>query len=132
MPKWQPASEDVKRRFEEAVKLLPGVEVRKMFGYPTAYFNGQMFAGVFQESMMVRLPSDERARLLSVPGAAPFEPMPGRPMREYVVVPPAMTEEPAELGEWLHKALAYVAAMPPKAPKPAKAPKTKSPAKLKT
>jgi TfoX/Sxy family transcriptional regulator of competence genes len=129
MPKWQPASDEIKRQFEEAILPLPGAEVRKMFGYPAAFYNGQMFACVFGEQMIVRLPEAEKAELLSRPGASPFEPMPGRVMREYVVLPAAAIADVSELDEWLHRALAYVAALPPKVAKTPKKPKAKGQAK---
>jgi TfoX/Sxy family transcriptional regulator of competence genes len=125
MPKWQPASDEIKRQFEEAILPLPGAEVRKMFGYPAAFYNGQMFACVFGEQMIVRLPQAEKAELLARPGAALFEPMPGRVMREYVVLPPAAIADASALDEWLDRALAYVAALPPKAAKAPKKPNAK-------
>lgn len=119
MPKWQRAPEALKRTFEEAVRPLPGAEVRPMFGYPAAFYNGQMFAGVHQDQIILRLAEEDRTAI----GGAAFEPMPGRPMREYVVVPEGIRETPAQLADWLERALAYVASLPPK---PAK---TKRPAK---
>jgi hypothetical protein len=72
-----------------------------------------MFAGTFGESVVVKLPADERARALDQ-GASTFEPQPGRVMREYVVVPsPALVDE-AQLRVWVRRAFDYVAAMPPK------------------
>jgi TfoX/Sxy family transcriptional regulator of competence genes len=97
-----------------------------MFGFPCAFYNNQMFAGLFEEQMFVRLPADQRAELLAVPGAAPFEPMAGRPMREYVVLPESVLTSSGELSDWLDRALAYVAAMPPKPAKEKKPPKAKS------
>jgi TfoX/Sxy family transcriptional regulator of competence genes len=118
MPKWRSAPPELVRTFGEAVKPLPGVEVRKMFGYPCAFYNGQMFAGLHQESMILRLSSDDRAGFLALPGATPFEPMAGRPMREYVVVPASVVDDPSELTPWLDRALAYAASLPPKVAKP--------------
>jgi hypothetical protein len=91
-----------------------------MFGYPAAFVNGNMFAGLHQESVVVRLSEPERAEALSV-GASLFEPMPGRPMREYVVVPPAEVEDGERLSGWLDLAFRFVAAMPVKEAKPRKA-----------
>jgi TfoX/Sxy family transcriptional regulator of competence genes len=33
------------------VAALPEIQQRKMFGYPAAFVNGHMFAGVFQASV---------------------------------------------------------------------------------
>jgi len=113
--KWRAAPAALVDTFTEAVRPLAGAAVRKMFGYPAAFANGHMFAGVFQSSVFVRLDAGQRAALLRRPGAAPFEPMPGRAMKEYVVVPAAMIETPRELGRWLSRALTYVNGLPPKA-----------------
>jgi TfoX/Sxy family transcriptional regulator of competence genes len=122
MPKWRKSPEELARTFEAAVKPMPGAELRKMFGYPCAFVNGQMFAGLHQENMIVRLGPEERAAFLALPGASQFEPMAGRPMREYVVFPPEVIEAPGELSAWLEKGIAYAAALPAKVAK-AKAPR---------
>ena len=85
-----------------------------MFGYPAAFVRGHMFAGLFQDSMILRLSAEDRADCSGRLGAQPFEPMPGRPMREYLTVPPAMLESPAELERWVGKAFAYAGSLPAK------------------
>jgi TfoX/Sxy family transcriptional regulator of competence genes len=94
--------------------LPPDAEPRKMFGYPCVFVNGQLFAGVHQENMMLRLSEAERAEFLALDGAARFEPMAGRPMREYVVVPQRMLQSPNELVAWLEKSYAYAKTLPAK------------------
>ena len=113
MPKFRPAPEWIKELFAEALGDFPMAEQRKMFGYPCAFVNGQMFVGVFADRLMMRLSEEDRARFLKLPGAKQFEPMPGRPMKEYVEVPKAITES-AELKKWLKKSLAYAQSLPPK------------------
>ncbi|MFH1069177.1 MAG: TfoX/Sxy family protein [Candidatus Glassbacteria bacterium] len=69
-------------------------EMRKMFGCP-AWFapNGQMFSGVFQSVIFARLSEEDREKLMAkFAGVAPFEPMQGRPMREYMVLPDRIME----------------------------------------
>ena len=85
-----------------------------MFGFPALFVNGNMFAGTFQEKVVARLPDAERQRLVKAKKAIPFEPMPGRPMKEYVVVPASIVAKPKELARWLERALAYAAELPPK------------------
>jgi TfoX/Sxy family transcriptional regulator of competence genes len=118
MPRFTPASEATVKLFLQAVKSMPDVEGKKMFGYPCAFLNGQMLTGVFADRMMVRLSEVDRRELLSVPGARPFEPVPGRIMREYLEVPPQVMASPAELERWMARGLRYVRTLPPKAPKP--------------
>ncbi len=116
MPKFRPAPEALKATFADAIDGLPGIEPRKMFGYPCAFVNGQMFVGVFADRLMLRLSDGDRAKFLKLPGAKPFEPMPGRVMKEYVEVPQAVTES-ADLKRWLKKSLAYAQSLPPKVKK---------------
>ena len=118
MPKWQPAPNALVRRFETALQSVPAAHMRKMFGYPAAFINGHMLSALFQDNMIVRLSPDDRTSLLQHPGAKPFEPMPGRAMREYVVLPSPILNSSKELGGWLRKAEAYVGSLPPKAHKP--------------
>jgi TfoX/Sxy family transcriptional regulator of competence genes len=102
--------------FEAAMPGAPAVK-RPMFGYPAGFVNGNMFTGLFADKMFVRLPEDSRAELMGI-GGTPFEPMPGRPMREYVVIPEKIIAKPAELKAWAGKALRYGASLPVKKKKP--------------
>jgi len=96
-----------------------------MFGYPCAFLNGNMFSGVFGDSVMVRLGEKERAELLRLPGAKIFDPMGGRPMKEYVQLPDSMLEDEEALGSWVHQGFGYVKTLPPKVKKKPKARKAK-------
>jgi TfoX/Sxy family transcriptional regulator of competence genes len=126
MPKWSKSSAGLVETFSAAVKPLQGAEQRKMFGYPCAFFNGHMFAGLHQENMILRLDPPDRAEFLSLPGARAFEPMAGRPMREYVVVPPEIVASPSALAPWLEKAVSYAGALPEKTASRKTKPKPKS------
>lgn len=117
MPKFTPAPEALKMRFAEIIARFPEAEPRKMFGYPCAFVNGQMFVGTFADSLMLRLSENDRAKFLKLPDAKQFEPMPGRPMKEYVQVPGVILDSDKELNKWLTKSLAYAAALPPKVKK---------------
>jgi|SRR5579859_3451295 len=118
MPKFDKSSPEMVALFERVTAGLPMIEPRKMFGYPAAFVNGQMFASLFQDHFILRLPTAEREAFISAHGAHVFEPMPGRPMREYVEVPPALLKSGRELDDWLAKGLAYAQSLPPKAAKP--------------
>src|SRR5689334_6427146 len=45
------------------------IGVRPMFGNLAGFVNGNMFTGIFGASVFVRLPAEERAALLALPGA---------------------------------------------------------------
>ena len=129
MPRWKPAPEALIQRFEIALVSLPGTEKKKMFGYPAALAQGNMFAGLFEDRMILRLAAEDRAEFTSRFGATTFEPMPGRPMKEYAVVPKAVLDTPRDLERWLAKSFAFAASLPAKLSKlaPVKQAAAKSP-----
>jgi len=85
-----------------------------MFGNVSAFVNGNMYAGVFGDDLFVRLPEPEGAELLKVKGASYFEPMKGRAMKGYVVVPKAWRGDAAKIRPWMSKALEWTSKLPPK------------------
>ena len=122
MPKFTKPPEPLVALFGRAVATLPDVETRKMFGYPAAFANGNMFSCLFQSSMILRLSEDDRAACARDFGATLFEPMPGRPMREYVAVPDELLRSAKLLDAWLRRSHGYAAGLPSrKAGKKAKA-----------
>jgi hypothetical protein len=114
MPSFAKAPPALVERFGQIVAAMPLAEPRQMFGYPAAFANGQMFASLFGDSFILRLPEAERAAFIKQYHSRQFEPMPGRPMREYVVVPPALLNAGKELDGWLSQAAAYAQSLPPK------------------
>jgi TfoX/Sxy family transcriptional regulator of competence genes len=113
---WRKSPEELQERFAAAVAGIEGLEQRKMFGYPAGFIGGNMTTGLHQDSWIVRLPADERSRLLDE-GWSTFEPMAGRPMREYLALPNEVIDDPDQAREWVERAAAYVRTLPPKAPK---------------
>lgn len=120
--KWQKSPPELIEVFESVVPGPPAVQ-RKMFGYPASFVNGNMFMGLFQDNLILRLSEDHRRELTKTKGAKIFEPMAGRPMKEYVVVPAMMLRNKAALSSWVSKAFAYGVSLKPK-PKRAKSRKT--------
>jgi TfoX/Sxy family transcriptional regulator of competence genes len=116
--RWKKAPESLVALFDQVAPRDAPAERRKMFGYPAVFVNGNMFAGLHEERLVMRLPDEARTEFLALPGAVPFEPMPGRPMKEYVVAPAAMLGDPGALRSWLHRSLRYAVSLPPKEPKP--------------
>jgi TfoX/Sxy family transcriptional regulator of competence genes len=111
---WKKSPDSLVAAFEAAVPDDARADKRKMFGFPCAFVHGQMFTGLFQDQMFVRLPESDRNELVAMADFSPFEPMPGRPMKEYVVVPPAMIRDGAALKRWTTRALEYAASLGPK------------------
>ena len=114
MKKWKPAPAGAVAAFKAATSGLAGAEPRKMFGYSCVFAEGKMFAGLHEAGMVLRLPDEPRAEFLRLKGAEQFEPMPGRVMREYVVVPEVLLRAPEKLRMWVEKSLAYVSSLPAK------------------
>lgn len=114
MRKWKPAPMEAVAAFEVASSGLPGAEPKRMFGYSCVFVKGNMFAGLHEAGMVLRLPDEHRAEFLRLKGAEQFEPMPGRVMREYVVVPKLLLNAPEQLRAWVEKSLAYVSSLPTK------------------
>jgi len=124
MPKFTKAPDALVTLFARATSALPGIESRKMFSYPAAFINGNMFSCLFQSRMILKLSEADRDACAREFGAKPFEPMPGRPMREYIAVPDAVLRSPTLLDSWLRRSYGHAAALPAK-----RAAKTQAPAK---
>ena len=122
MSPWDKPNEKLVKLLDEIVATLEfdaPVDYRPMFGCPAYFTGGNLFAGVWQQTMMLRLSEDERAEVTAA-GGRPFEPMPGRAMKEYVALPPDMMADRDVASLWVRKAAAYAASLPPKAKKPRK------------
>ena len=94
MGKWRKTPPELIALFEQTITAVPEAETRKMFGYPPSFLKKED-AGI-------------------------FEPMPGRPMKEYVTVPDQILAKPAELKKWLRQSFDYVSTLPPMEKKPRK------------
>jgi TfoX/Sxy family transcriptional regulator of competence genes len=130
--KWTKAPETLKKLLEDA---MVGIECQKrpMFGYPAYFINGNMFIGLFQDQLFVRFSADQLARLLKkYPSIRNLEPMPGRPMKDYFVLPRELYDSPQALREAINASVEHTRQLAPKAKAPKKAvskesiPKTKA------
>ena len=98
IPKPDKASVDL---FKSLVPNDPNITVRPMFGNISAFINGNMFFGVFGNDLFVRLNAEDQAELLREKGASNLEPMKGRPMKDYVIMPRAWKSEPKSMRVWI-------------------------------
>jgi TfoX/Sxy family transcriptional regulator of competence genes len=115
---WEKPSSELGDLLSRAADPFALVERRKMFGGLTLFLNGHMFAGVHGAKVVLRLSTEDRADIQAHSGALPFEPMPGRVMKEYVVLPESIWSSPDTLEQWLRTSIDYVGALPPKVAKP--------------
>ena len=116
MPKFEKNPEGLATRFAEVMAAYPDAPVRKTFGSPCAYVNGNMAVGLHGSEWFVRLPPDAAESLMKIEGAGPFSPMPGRPMTGYIVMPEAILDDDPALTGWIERSLEYVRSLPPKEP----------------
>jgi TfoX/Sxy family transcriptional regulator of competence genes len=110
MASWQKPDPSLVAMFDAALPLTQGVERRQMFGCPCAFLHGNMFAGLHEQRLIVRVPAEAALR--------PFQPM-GRPMREYAAIEDALDLEPAQFRGWVQRALDHARTLPAKVKKPA-------------
>ncbi len=121
---WRKPSPELTRTLEEALLGVP-CRSRPMFGCPAFFAGDHMFAGVYGDDLFVRASGETLAALRArYPDARAFEPIPGRRMKEYLVLPGDAVEDRVALVRILGDAFLQAAARPPKPPK---APKAESP-----
>lgn len=110
MPK---PSEQAKAAFLKLVPPDPAVTTRPMFGNLSGFVNGNMFCGLFGEDLFVRVSDDDQAKVHKE-GGRPFEPMAGRAMTGYVVVPSGWQKKPDATRDWIVTALVWTRTFPAK------------------
>ena len=112
---WKKASPELIQYFDTLLAETPGAEKKKMFGYPVGYVNEVWFIGCYDENdIVLRLSDHDRAEFLALESARQFEAMPGRPMKEFVVVPLWVREDPAQMRQWVGRSLRYASTLEPK------------------
>jgi TfoX/Sxy family transcriptional regulator of competence genes len=112
--------EVVAQRVREAIQSRDGLSERKMFGGLCLLLHGNMFAGVINDELMLRVGPENSDELLARPGARPMD-FTGRPMKGYLYVEPSAFATSDGLTDWLGRALSFVETLPPKgAAKPMK------------
>ena len=101
-PKMAKASDEGKADLDQlAEDLCAAADVQRsvMFGMPSIRRRGgKAFAGLYGEDMVFKLDGDAHTEALALAGSHLFEPMVGRPMKQWVQVPPA------HHGQWLELA----------------------------
>jgi len=108
------------RAAERLAALLvdhPQLRVRKMFGHPAAFANGNLCVGTYGRDLFVRLSDVDQRRAEALPGAHTFAPMAGRPMRGYVVLPPSVLADEKQASLWVDRSVRFAMGLPSKEPK---------------
>ena len=123
MPSFAKSPPELIEQFDSIAAGFPEATRRLTFGYPCLYVGGNMVSGLYESSWHVRLGPDDQRELEAIPGAATFEPMPGRPMTGFTLLPASIIDDDDAIRSWVGRAIEYGATLPPKVPK-AKRPKT--------
>ena len=109
------ASDGSKQFFRSLIETDdPRVFSRRMFGNLAAFVNGNMYCGLFGDGIFLRLSDKERDNLMKEMGSSAFEPMAGRPMRGYYMIPKAWMGKQGVVKQWISRALEYTEKLPPK------------------
>ena len=103
-----------RERFTKLVPDAPGVEIKPMFGNLGGLMNGNMFMGLFGSAVGIKLPDEEREKLLARAWLGPVRS--GRPTHGRRRHPPGCWTA-RKAAPWIDKALTHAASLPPKAPK---------------
>ncbi len=85
-----------------------------------AYFaNNNMLAGIFEDDLFIRLSEPDREEITAKCNEViPFEPIKGRIMTEYVVLPDSIYNDSEKFQDWLNRSYLYVSSLPSKKVKP--------------
>ena len=117
MPSMDKSPAALVARFDAVAARFPEAQRRLTFGYPCLYIGGNMVSGLFRDGWHVRLADGDLAELQALEGARPFEPMPGRPMTGFMLLPPAVVNDDDALEGWIRRAIEFGASRPAKVPK---------------
>ena len=120
MPNFDKSSPELVARFNEVAPGDTLVSHKQMFGWPSLFINGNLFAGLHRQGIVVRLPPNELSEIMRKPGVIAFEPMPGRVMTGYALITDPLDWKRDELSECIAKSLAFARHLPIKAKKSAK------------
>lgn len=113
MPSFSKSPPELIERFGAVLESYPQATRRKMFGYPAAFVGGNMATGLFGADWVVRLPEGE-IEAAKADGAAAFEPMPGKAMKAFVIIPRSDVADDGAIRGWVERGLALASSMPAK------------------
>lgn len=112
--KWTKSSNQLIHIFNEAMLNFPDAEIKKLFGCPCAFVNGNMFIKLHQEQFAIRLSSNDRNAALDQKIGSVFAPIQGRVMKEYIALSPEIINNQDQLVEMIAKSYLFVTTLPPK------------------
>jgi TfoX/Sxy family transcriptional regulator of competence genes len=101
------------QRIRDALGGRASVTEKKMFGGVAFLLDGHMFVGVTGDSLMARIGPANYESALRMKHVREMD-FTGKPMRGYVFVGAPALAAAEDLRDWLQRAAAFVATLPPK------------------
>ena len=108
-----PYDERLSERVRDLVKRRRGISEQKMFGGLTFLLRGNMFCGVQERGLMVRVGPEAYERSLAHRHAREMD-FTGRPLKGLVTVDPAGVRSEAQLRPWVERGIDFASTLPAK------------------
>lgn len=108
-----PYNKDIEIRINQFASVWKDTVQKHMFGGVCYLSKGNMFCGVYKDSLILRLGEERAKRALTRPSVSPFD-ITGKPMKGWVMVAPAGFQSDEDLKEWLIKAREFASHLKPK------------------
>ena len=105
--------ETLAARIRQSLTRHKNVENKKMFGGIGFLLNGNLLVGVWKNSLIARVGSDEYEHAVLEPHVREFD-ITGKPMKGWVLVEPQGVVDDEHLNEWIQRALKFVGKLPAK------------------
>jgi hypothetical protein len=100
-------------RIDHAVRDWRGFSTKKMFGSIGWMLKGNICAGIWKDSLIVRCGPTDWTALLREPHVAEFD-ITGRSMKGWLLIRPAAIADDGALNEWLQRSRSFVRTLPAK------------------
>jgi TfoX/Sxy family transcriptional regulator of competence genes len=111
---WKKASKELGDLLASAIEPFQ-VQHKMMFGSPVYTVKHNMFSGVHGDHIFLRLSETDKKDISShFPDVKPFEPLKGRVMKEYVIIPESIYRDEYVLRGWLQRSYDFAFSLPVK------------------
>ena len=108
-----PYNEQVETRIKKIISSWKNTDRKNMFGGVCHLWKGNMFCGVYEDFLILRLGEEKGSKALSLPHVRPFD-ITGKPMKGWVMVELDGFHSDNDLASWLNQAKEFVSSLPPK------------------
>jgi len=110
---WKKSPEESLTFLSETLKDVE-CQSKQMFGYRSTSLTTICLLELIRTTYFYDWRQKIGRRLMNYEGIRPFEPMPGRIMKEYVAIPEPLYRNKKIFTELLAKSIQYVSSLPPK------------------